>query len=62
MTEEAKTGFEKVELEMVIRDKDGKIKSIDRDVVDLKRKRDNEVIKPEDVGELTLEELNGKTR
>lgn len=59
MTEEAQTGFEKVELEMVIIDKDGKIKSIDRDVVDLKRKRDTEVIKPEDIGELTLEDLNG---
>lgn len=32
MTEEAKTGFKEVELEMIIRDKDGNIKSIDKEV------------------------------
>lgn len=35
MTEEAKTGFKEVELEMIIRDKDGNIKSIDKEVTKL---------------------------
>ena len=39
MTEEAKTGFKEVELEMAIRDKDGKIKSIDKEVTKLGKNR-----------------------
>lgn len=32
MTEEAKTGIKEIEIEMVIRDQNGKIKSIDKEV------------------------------
>jgi hypothetical protein len=32
MTDKIKTGIKEVELEMVIRDKDGKLKSIDKEV------------------------------
>lgn len=39
MTEEAKSGFKEVEVEMIIRDKDGKIKSIDNEVTKLGKNR-----------------------
>lgn len=39
MTEEAKSGFKEVEIEMVIRDKDGKIKSIDKEVTKIGKTR-----------------------
>ena len=39
MTEEAQTGFKEVEIEMVIRDKDGNIKSTDKEVTKLGKNR-----------------------
>lgn len=39
MTEEAKTGFKEVELEMIIRDRDGNIKSTDKEVTKLGKNR-----------------------
>lgn len=39
MNEEPNTGIKEIEIEMVIRDKDGKIKSIDKEVKKLGKTR-----------------------